>query len=96
MPDQIADEIADKSQAGVLTLDPTTMRALPADAHGVTATFLGVRPDPTQLTHLAALVDDGRLLSVVAHRFPLADGRVAFEAATAQTRPGKTVLVVHG
>ena len=66
-----------------------------AHAHDVTATFFVVRPDTDELTHLADLVDDGRLRPVVAHTFPLADGRAAFDAAAAQTRPGKTVLVVR-
>ncbi len=66
-----------------------------ADAHGITATFFVVRPDTAELTHLAELVDDGRLLPVVAGTFPFAEGRAAFEFAATQVRPGKTVLVVR-
>jgi NADPH:quinone reductase-like Zn-dependent oxidoreductase len=67
-----------------------------ADEYAVTATFFIVTPDRTQLTHLATLVDDGRLQVAIAATFPLEDGRAAFESRSQPSRkPGKTVLVVR-
>jgi NADPH:quinone reductase-like Zn-dependent oxidoreductase len=65
-----------------------------ARSAGVDALFFVVRPDRDQLTHLAAMVDDGSLRPVVAQTFPLSAGRAAFESETAIRQPGKTVLIV--
>jgi NADPH:quinone reductase-like Zn-dependent oxidoreductase len=63
---------------------------------GISATFFIVAPDRGELDQLARLVDAGELEVLVAARFPLAQGRAAFESARAPGRaPGKTVLVVR-
>jgi NADPH:quinone reductase-like Zn-dependent oxidoreductase len=67
----------------------------PADRYGVHAMFFVVRPDHTELDHLAQLVDDGHLQPVVSQTFPLADGRRVYESGGRTRRPGKTVLVVR-
>ncbi|MEV8516374.1 NADP-dependent oxidoreductase [Dactylosporangium sp. NPDC051484] len=66
-----------------------------AAAHRVHAMFFVVRPDRTQLQRLAALVDAGRLRSVVSATFPLADGGAAYASGTQPRKPGKTVLIVR-
>ncbi len=44
---------------------------------------------------MAALVDEGKLRSIVSQTFPLADGRKTFESATRPHPPGKTMLIVR-
>jgi NADPH:quinone reductase-like Zn-dependent oxidoreductase len=72
----------------------------PADADrlaavGARGTFFVVEADRTELEHIAALVDAGRLQVQIAATFPLADGRAAFESGLSLDRPpGKTVLIV--
>ncbi|GAA4257735.1 NADP-dependent oxidoreductase [Dactylosporangium darangshiense] len=65
-----------------------------AEAHDVRALFFVVRPDRAELTHLAALVDAGRLRPVVSQTFPLEQGRAAYESGAHPRRPGKIVLTV--
>jgi NADPH:quinone reductase-like Zn-dependent oxidoreductase len=61
----------------------------------VHATFFVVTPDPAELGRLAALVDEGKLRTLVSQTFPLADGREAYESASRPRPPGKTVLIVR-
>jgi NADPH:quinone reductase-like Zn-dependent oxidoreductase len=67
-----------------------------ADEYGVSATFFIVTPNRDQLTHLAGLVDGGRLQVGIAATYPLARGREAFESGRQPgRRAGKTVIVVR-
>ena len=61
-----------------------------AAALGVHAMFFVVTPDAAELARLA-----GKLRPVVSQRFPLHDGRQAFESGTRPHPPGKTVLIVR-
>lgn len=65
-----------------------------AEQHGVDARFFVVEPDRALLAHLASMVDDEDLRSVVSQTFPLADGRAAYESLAGTRPPGKTVLLV--
>ena len=65
-----------------------------AEQYGVRATFFVVTPDGAELAALAALVDKGELEPVVGQRYPLAEGRTAFESGSRPRPPGKTVLLV--
>ncbi|WP_034274694.1 zinc-binding dehydrogenase [Actinospica robiniae] len=65
-----------------------------AKKHEVHATFFIVTPDGAELAALAALVDKGELEPVVGQRYPLAEGRTAFESGSRPRPPGKTVLLV--
>ena len=51
--------------------------------------------DASELARLAELASTGRLRTVIAQTFPLAQGRQAFESGAGARRPGKTVLVVR-
>lgn len=63
--------------------------------HGVKATFFVVSPDRAELSHIAGLVEDQTLQSVVSQTFSLSDGRAAFESGASLRPPGKTVLTVR-
>jgi NADPH:quinone reductase-like Zn-dependent oxidoreductase len=65
-----------------------------AERHDVRAEFFIVTPDGPELGHLASLVDKGELEPIVSQRFPLAEGRAAFESGGRPHPPGKTVLIV--
>lgn len=65
-----------------------------AKRHQARATFFIVTPDGGELADLAALVDKGELEAIVSQRFPLAEGRAAFESKNRPRPPGKTVLLV--
>jgi NADPH:quinone reductase-like Zn-dependent oxidoreductase len=60
----------------------------------VRGTFFIVRPSRPQLTEITCMVDAEKLRPSVAATFDLADGRAAFERATAGHLDGKVVLVV--
>ncbi|GAA2361347.1 NADP-dependent oxidoreductase [Dactylosporangium salmoneum] len=79
----------------LITLVAPPSRQL-ADDHQVHAMFFIVRPDRAELQRIAAMVDAGELMPVIARTFPLADGRSAYESGRLPRRPGKTVLVVRG
>ena len=61
----------------------------------IRAMFFVVAQDPGGLASLAGLTDAGRLRPLVGQRFPLAEGRQAFESGGHPRPPGKTVLVVR-
>jgi NADPH:quinone reductase-like Zn-dependent oxidoreductase len=82
-------------QGGRLVTLSAPPSAEKAAAHGVNAMFFVVTPDAAALTRLAALVDEGRLRTIVSQAFPLREGRRAFESATVPHPPGKTVLIVR-
>ena len=63
--------------------------------HGVKAIFFVVSPDRTELCHIAGLVEDQTMQSVVSQTFSVAEGRAAFESAASKRPPGKTVLTVR-
>ena len=75
-----------------LSAPPSAERAREAGVH---AMFFVVTPDAAALTRLAALVDEGKLRTIVSQAFPLQEGRQAFESATLPHPPGKTVLIVR-
>ncbi len=63
-----------------------------ATQYGVEASFFIVEPNREQLVHLAELVDAGALRPIVAQRYPISEGRAAFESVHLARAPGKTVL----
>jgi NADPH:quinone reductase-like Zn-dependent oxidoreductase len=62
--------------------------------HGVRGLFFIVEPDRDQLEELAKLIDAGALKPIVAHVFPLASARDAFELGAQGHTRGKIVLQV--
>jgi NADPH:quinone reductase-like Zn-dependent oxidoreductase len=66
-----------------------------AGRYKVHAMFFVVEPDASELARLAEMAGTGRLRTVIAQTFPLAQGRQAFESGGGARRPGKTVLVVR-
>jgi NADPH:quinone reductase-like Zn-dependent oxidoreductase len=79
-------------QLVMLSVPPSVEKAM---EHRINATFFVVAPDRTQLATIAVLVDAGALTVPIAARYPLAEGRRAYESgADSGRRPGKTVLVV--
>jgi NADPH:quinone reductase-like Zn-dependent oxidoreductase len=70
----------------------------PPEDHGgrddVRGVFFVVEPNGEQLSQLATLVDDGKLLAAVSTTFGLGDLREAFVAQQARSRPGKVVITV--
>ncbi|MBO3751181.1 NADP-dependent oxidoreductase [Streptosporangiaceae bacterium NEAU-GS5] len=66
-----------------------------AEAHQVRAAYFIVRPDRTELTRLAEMVDSGRLRPVVGRTVPLAEGRSAYVGTGKPSKPGKIVLIVR-
>lgn len=63
--------------------------------HGVKAIFFVVSPDRAELSHIASLVEDQTVQSVVSQTFSVAEGRTAFESGASKRPPGKTVLTVR-
>ncbi len=77
-----------------------TLQAPPSQEHaqqlGVSATFFIVTPDRDELDRLARLADTGRLEVLIAARYPLSQGRAAYESSRdAGRKPGKTILIVQ-
>jgi NADPH:quinone reductase-like Zn-dependent oxidoreductase len=61
----------------------------------LTASFFIVEANADELAKITALVDDGKVVPVVAAVYELADGKRAFEEGPHLHKPGKTVLRVH-
>lgn len=78
----------------LVTLDATPSPER-AEEHQVKAMSFVVRPDTWELAHLARMLDEGKLRSVVSQVFPLDAGRRAFESRGRERRPGKTILTVR-
>jgi NADPH:quinone reductase-like Zn-dependent oxidoreductase len=66
-----------------------------SDATGIDAVYFVVEPNREQLVELALMADRGDLRVTIAHVFPLADARVAFERTLTTHGPGKIVLRVR-
>lgn len=75
-----------------------TLSAPPAaelgEGRDIQIDFFIVREDPAQLEQIAALLNEGKLRSIVAAVYPLEDGRLAYEEGPSVKNPGKVVISV--
>lgn len=65
-----------------------------AEQHAVRGIYFIVEGNRAQLDQISALVDEGRLKTIIAQVFPLARAREAFEFGASTHSPGKIVLEV--
>ncbi len=103
--DMVLDTVGGETQArslhvlrkgGVLV---TLVKPVPpgvAEALGVRGVYFIVEGNRAQLDQIAALVDDRKLVPIIAEVFPLARAREAFEFGARSHSPGKLVLEVIG
>jgi NADPH:quinone reductase-like Zn-dependent oxidoreductase len=81
-------------KGGVLVSIVKPPNAEKAEAHGVSGAFVFIQPSADQLTEIAALIDAGKLKSMVDKVLPLAEARRAQELSQAGHARGKIVLAV--
>lgn len=83
-------------KGGVLVSIVGNPDAKKAKELGVRATGMLVKPDGKQLAEIAALLESGKLKTVVSQVLPLADARKAHELSETGHTKGKIVLEVPG
>ena len=80
---------------GILVRVATPPPEAEAQRHGVRSAYFIVEPDGGALAELARLAGSGRLRTIVAQMFPLAEAAAAFDTLAHRHVRGKVVLGVR-